>query len=69
MIVHFARCRIVDLYSDQLRVYTKLCGEDGDPLGGWWTVNPELITCERCRERARQFVPEWIKIMKNFRPV
>ncbi len=46
--VHYAEVKIVG--PEQIRTYRSKCGLD-DVLDRWWTVNPELVTCQRCRDR------------------
>ena len=62
--IHYARCRIVG--PEQVREYTALCGSS---VMNEWTINPSLVTCERCKRLTPLFVPRWIQIMKNFSPL
>lgn len=38
-------------WVDGLCVYEAACGEP-DPLAGWWTINKDLVTCWRCKQRT-----------------
>lgn len=39
------------LRQDDLVVFFAACGI-ADPAAYWWTINKELVTCWRCKQRT-----------------
>ncbi len=49
--IHFAVCTI-SKDGEGIRSYKALCAVKEKVLDHHWTINPDLVTCRTCKQRA-----------------